>query len=229
MAKIINNIIGTPINKEKHPRPENLDSLKVKKCNAEIWSEMLQPKTRSKDLKTQKLQGCILKAVGVISKVTDTLINLKNSKNLSLNNLRNSIGLMVHDCTDSLALLSHVNSSLEQTLRDNIAYCLDNQYHALRNDVPSESEFLFGNDLPKRIMNVTINRKLFSMPSKTYNTSFKTSKNLRRFPQIPGNHTQNGYQRNHSGQYQKLYNNSPSNSSKHQKQKRIKYGKSTWI
>ena len=171
LAKIINNVIRTPTNKEKlvkklesHPRPENLDSLKVKKCNTEIWSEMLSSKTRSKDLKTQKLQGCILKTAGVISKVTETLINLKNSKNLSLNNLRNSIGPMVHDCTDSLALLSHVNGRLEQTRRDNIAYFLDSQYHALRKNTPSESEFLFGDDLPKRIMNVTTNKKLFSMP-----------------------------------------------------------------
>ena len=203
---------------ESHPRCENLDSLKVKKCNTEIWSELLQSKTRPKDIKTQKLQGCILKAI--ISKVTDTLIKLKNSKNLSLNNLRNHIGLMVQDCTDSLALLSHVNSSLEQTRRDYIAYSLDNQYYALRKNMPSESEFLYGDNLPKRIMNVTTNKKLFSMPSKSYNTSFKTSKNLRRFPQTPGNRTQNGYQRNHSGQYQKPYKNSHSNSSKHQKQKR---------
>ena len=62
---------------ESHPRPENLDSLKVKKYNTEILGEMLQSKTRSKNLKAQKLQGCILKAVGVIAKVTATLINLK--------------------------------------------------------------------------------------------------------------------------------------------------------
>ena len=42
-------------------------SLKIKKCNPEIWSEMLQSNTRSKDLKTQKMQGCILEAVGAIS------------------------------------------------------------------------------------------------------------------------------------------------------------------
>ena len=90
----------------------------------------------------------------------------------------------------------------------------------------SESEILLGDDLPKRIMNVTTKKKLFSMTSKPYNTSFKTSKNLRRFPQIAGNRTQNGY---HSGQYQKPYNNSHSNSSKHQNQREIKYGKSTWI
>ena len=94
---------------------------------------------------------------------------------------------MVHDCTDSLALLNHVNSRLEQTCRDNTAHCLDNQYHALRKNVPSESEFLFGDNLLKRIMNITTNKKLFSMPLKLHNTSFKTSKNLCRFPQIPGN------------------------------------------
>ena len=121
---------------ESHPRPENLDSLKVKKYNTEIWSEMLQSKTRSKDLKTQKLQDCIVKAVGVIAIVTDTLINLKNNKNLNLNNLRNSIGPMVHECMDSLALIGHANSSLEQTCRDNIVYCLDNQYHSLKKNVP---------------------------------------------------------------------------------------------
>ena len=76
---------------------------------------MLQSKTRSKDLKTQKLQDCILKAVGVISKVTDTLINLKNNKNLALNSLRNSTGPMINDSTDSVALISLVDSSLEQT------------------------------------------------------------------------------------------------------------------
>ena len=39
---------------------------------------------------------------------------------------------MVRDCTDSLALLSQVNTDLEQSRRDDIADCLDNQYHALR-------------------------------------------------------------------------------------------------
>ena len=49
-----------PVNREKlveklenHPRSENLNSLKIKKWNPEIWSEMLQSKARSKDLKTQ--------------------------------------------------------------------------------------------------------------------------------------------------------------------------------
>ena len=43
---------------EKHPRPENLNSLKIKKCNPKIWKEMLQLKTRSKDLKTKDVGLC---------------------------------------------------------------------------------------------------------------------------------------------------------------------------
>ena len=85
------------------------------------------------------------------------IIYLKNSKNLSTNDLRNSYQVQwwyIHEFyTDSLNFdaLSLVNSSLEQTHRDNIAYYLDNQYHIL-NNVLSESEFLFGEDLPKRII-----------------------------------------------------------------------------
>ena len=86
------------------------------------------------------------------------IINLKNNKNLSTNDLRNSYQVQwwyIHEFyTDSLsfAVLSLVNSSLEQTHRGNIAYYLDNQYHTLKN-VPSESEFLFGKDLPKKNKN----------------------------------------------------------------------------
>ena len=75
---------------------------------------MLQSKTRSKYLKTQKMQGCILKAVGAISKATNTLVELNNRKNLNTTTQSKNISTMVHDCTDSLALLSHVNADLEQ-------------------------------------------------------------------------------------------------------------------
>ena len=57
------------------------------------------------------------------------IISLKNRKNLSTNDLRNSCQVQwwyIHDLyTDSLsfAVLSLANSSLEQTDRDNIAYC----------------------------------------------------------------------------------------------------------
>ena len=79
----------------KHHGPENLSSLKIKKCNPEIWSGMLQSKTRSKDLKTQKMQSCVLKAVGAISKVTIALLDLKNSKGLNATTLNKNLITMV--------------------------------------------------------------------------------------------------------------------------------------
>lgn len=50
--------------------PENLDGLKIKKCNVKIWSE-IQPHTRSKDLQTQKMHGYVLKAIGAISGIAN--------------------------------------------------------------------------------------------------------------------------------------------------------------
>ena len=85
---------------------------------------------------------------------------------------------MLFDCTDSITLLSSVNSSLEKTLRDNIACCLENQCHALRKNVPSKSELLFGDNLSKRIMNVATKKKLLGTTSKPYNTPFEMSKNF---------------------------------------------------
>ena len=126
---------------EKHPRPENLNSLKIKKCNPEIWSEMLQSRTRSKEMKTQKTQGYILKAIEAISKVTNALLELKKSKNVNATTLSKNIRTMVHDCTDALTQLSHVNTDLEQIRRNHISYCLDNQYRASRKNVPADSRF----------------------------------------------------------------------------------------
>ena len=140
-ASIINNVMFNPVNREKlvqklekHPRPETLVSLEIKKFNPEIWSEMLQSKTRSKDLKTQKMQGCVLKEVEAISKATNALLELKNRKKLNTTTSKKSKNLstMVHDCTDSLTLPSQVNTDLEQNRRGQIAYCLDDQYRTLR-------------------------------------------------------------------------------------------------
>ena len=75
-----------------------------------------------------------------------------------------------------------MNTDLEQNRRYHIANCLDNQCHALRKNVPADSEFLFANDLRKRIMNVTANKKLFSTSKysfQSYNSSFKSSQNPR--------------------------------------------------
>ena len=67
----------------------------------------------------------------------------------------------------------------------------------IEKNAPADSEISFGDDLPKRIMNVTTNKKLFSTSKTSFqscNPSFKSSKNSRRFPQNPENRNRNGYQ-----------------------------------
>ena len=95
------------------------------------------------------------------------MLEIKNSKNVSSNTLSKSVSKMVHDWTDSLVLRSHVNSDLVQNRRNRTACCLYNQYYALRKNVSADSEFLFGDDLTTRIINVTAYKKLFST-SKTF-------------------------------------------------------------
>ena len=70
------------------------------------------------------MQGCLLEAVGAISKVTNTLLEVKNSKNLNTTTLSQNISTIVHDCTDSLALLSPVNTDPVNFAKLAWLYCI---------------------------------------------------------------------------------------------------------
>ena len=225
LAKVINNVIYYPISEDKltqkfqkHTMPENLEALRIKKCNYDIWAD-IHRKFRSRDIKTQKLQTCVLKAIGVISKASDTLIKLKNTKNIDKTNFKDSLSSVVHDCTDSIAMLSQANATIEQNRRDSIAFTMDRKYHSLRKNVPPESVELFGDDIEKRMAKINNNKRLFnnqSFSSNYYSYYDKNSKNLSRFPQNPGNQSQYGY---HQQKYQKhQYKNNKHN--KHSKGKR---------
>ena len=73
---------------------------------SEKWSASIKNQIqRSENTKDAR---CILKAVGAISKVTNTLIELKNAKNLNTTTLSKNLSTMVHDSTDSPALPSQI-------------------------------------------------------------------------------------------------------------------------
>lgn len=90
---------------------------------------MVQSRTRSKDLKYQKLQTCLLKVTGVIGNVANALLTLRSNKLLKED--KKSIVTQIHSCTDSIAMLSQVNAELEQTRRDAIVGTLDKNYRQL--------------------------------------------------------------------------------------------------
>ena len=109
-----NSVIYIVISDEKLTKtPATVEALRIKKCNYDIWAQMAHSKThskRSRDIKLQQLQTHILRAVRVISKASDSLIKLKNTKSLNNINFKESLSSIEHDCTDSIAMFSHVNS-----------------------------------------------------------------------------------------------------------------------
>ena len=121
LAKIVNNVLVNPINREKikkYPRPGNRKALKVKQCNSGTWSKIVYSKTRSKDLKLQKLQDCLLNSIGTISNVTSNLLGFKNNKSLPQDEIRKNLGNLIHHYTDVTAILNtniqynHLNTEL---------------------------------------------------------------------------------------------------------------------
>ena len=141
------------------------------------------------------------------------IINLKNSKNLSTNDLRNSYQVQwwyIHEFyTGSLsfAVLNLANSSLDQTPRDNIAYYLGNQYISYLEKCALWVRISFWWRFTKKN-----NNSQSCLACHKVITPLKCKKNLHQFPKISRYCTQNEYQRNYSGQYQKPYNNSHNNS-----------------
>ena len=205
LAKIVTDIWHTPINKEKitkkfelFPCPENCLALQLKKCNSEIWSQ-LQANTRQADLKSQQNQSCIVKSATAITSVVDQLINLKSTKDLTVQQVKMSVSQLIPSCIDAVALLSCANAKIEQIRRNSISATLDKTYQNLAKNVPDESEQLFGDDLTKRITNLKTKHQIL-----TKNTYQHRSypKNEKRFPQNPGSRYNKGYKNNSKRQQQ---------------------------
>ena len=81
----------------------------MKKCNKEIWQKRINAQDHNKDLKVQKVQGAVLKGAFAICEVTNTLINLKNNKDISGKELRLQLSNVIKICTESLTFLGMAN------------------------------------------------------------------------------------------------------------------------
>ena len=172
LASIVKDIWQTPLNKDtiakrfdQYKRPKNCDTIIIKRCNAEIWSELLSQNVRSKDLKTQKVQTGVIKGTIAITEVMDTLLNLKSNRDPSAKALRKALVPVIGICTDSIDILAHTNQHLEQHRRYSIVFTLDKSFRQLAKNVPAESIELFGDGLPKRLTTIKANRKLLSHTS----------------------------------------------------------------
>ena len=168
-----------------YKKPKNCSDLLVKKCNKEIWQERMNAQDRNKDLKVQKVQGAVLKGAFAICEVTNTLINLKNNKDISGKKLRLQLSNVIIICTESLTSLGMANLEGDHIRREYLSKILPPKLSPLTKDIPTPSEFLLGNNLNDRIGLIETSQKMLQ----TYSNSpyYKNSKNLPRFPKNPGN------------------------------------------
>ena len=146
----------------------------MKKCNKEIWQKRINAQDHNKDLKVQKVQGAVLKGAFAICEVTNTLINLKNNKDISGKELRLQLSNVIKICTESLTFLGMANLEGDNIRRQYLSKILPPKLSPLTKDVPTPSEFLLGNNLNDRIGIIETSQKMLQTYSNSpYYKNFK--------------------------------------------------------
>ena len=123
----------------KYPPPSNCTPLCCPKVNAPIW-ENLAPHTRSRDLKLQRIQKPLTQGLTAFIQ-TLTPANLTETQQ------------------DALALICNANFELNCLRKEQIKPDLNVKYSHLCKPATPVSKFLFGDDLTKRVKDLTEQQK----------------------------------------------------------------------
>lgn len=115
----------------KVKKPENCPALVVPKVNLPIWSN-IRSKTRSTDLKLQRVQKPLIKGLTALAKL---------DQNQAL----------TQDLKEAFLLLSVANFELNCARKDMIKPDLNPEFHHLCSPKNKVTEWLFGNDLGKQV------------------------------------------------------------------------------
>ena len=142
LAEIVNQLWQQPLQIEKmkdkipqYNRPKNCQSLIVKKCNPEVWSNHLQTKHRATDFKFQKIQSANVKSAIIFTQLADKLVNLRHNRDLSQKEVRLALSALINMCSDQ-----------------NRRNYLPADLAPLAKDVPDNSDLLFGDNRITRII-----------------------------------------------------------------------------
>ena len=207
-----NSIWQNPLKKDKYKDklkqykiPRNVE-VKVKKCNEEIWKNKMATKTKTADLKLQKIQKALTKtSAAIIDNVTITkkFIEQNQERYLSRKCIKEHLETSIKSSLDAITLLASASAYTDEVRRDSIVeklpYDIKNCINA--SDPNHSSEKLFGDQLTKKIsewkksMKTVDNRWSTREPKNWRELESRGSKNSFRPRKV------------HRG-YQKSYNNS---------------------
>ena len=189
LAETLNQFFGDPLNEEKlknmmkeYSRPSNCNYAKAQLCNPEIWRLNLASLQRSTDIMLQKVLLHVVKASYALMISCDKLI-------VKGEDCKDILAQVV----DSLALLGTSSIEINQLRRDLMRHKLPNNLKPLAKDVPPGSDFLFGDDINKRISQLS-----------STNSALQKSDNRSYTGYSGSNHHNNKYNQKHNGK-QKCY------------------------
>ena len=145
--------------KENFLRPDNIDSLVVKKCNEEIWSLNTgkMPHIRSNDIKLQSAQNTYIKATLPIIRLAHSLVSARENPVECKIDTRKAL----QECMDSL-MPQAAAQSLDNFRGDQFKAILSNDLRSLAADPNDGSKLLFGDNLDKRIQDINAQSKIKS-------------------------------------------------------------------
>ena len=130
-------------------RPSNIDKLEQTRVNPEIWCT-LQSKTRSTDIRFQKVEQALLKSIVPIVQCMQSLMG---------NATENQKALMTKLC-DSVAIIGYARDELNLRRREFIKPDLNRQFASLCSARTPVTGLLFGDNLSQQCKDIQETNKL---------------------------------------------------------------------
>ena len=131
-------------------RPGNCASLVATRVNPEIWDK-LAPATRSRDVRSQRIQNDTIQGMIAVTEAANTLVRgTRAGETISPGSLTETVKTLV----DSLALFGHANQEINQRRRDDQKSDLNQAYKSIGKMDKCHPSLLYGDDLANRVKSI---------------------------------------------------------------------------
>ncbi|XP_069102430.1 uncharacterized protein [Argopecten irradians] len=138
---------------EKYPTPANCGDMTVPRCNPEIWGKIGRP-LQARDFQLKEAQKSVSDGMVPVMKLTEALMNHAD--------FREKFRPL---CIDALSMLGNAVQMLSVRRRYFMRQALPTSYQALcGKDMPITSN-LFGDDLAKRVRDISESNRAFNVLS----------------------------------------------------------------
>ena len=127
--------------------------------------------TKSADLKLQNMQALVQKSFAVIANMADDLYKNRTEKDEKV--ISQTIKDSIRKCADAAVFLGKINQDILNLRRENIAPELNLNYKQLTFKTEDHPKLLFGDDLTKRINDISETNKVGQSLTQRYQPALK--------------------------------------------------------